>query len=229
MPAENKRRFYILYAAVLFLLIAAGRVTAFAFSHVSVDIAYAPWVADVLQYGTEVLGAAKTAVGFAGVSFALWHFSVKDGGRTAFVFFLSLLLENGIRFCIDFFSSALVYYGVPMALLSLGIQLLYETVFLFLALLIAWLLRRADLRNPEKKGYTDASGARWSILLFMASVLGQEVIYLADHLRLYGSMTLAETAVCTGNFLRIIVIWGGAALLVSEGTLLIFRRQITKR
>ncbi len=211
----RRHSFFIPFAAALLFLIAAGRVTALVYSHVAVDISYAAWVSTALQYTEEVLQGAKNALGYSAIAWAVWHMSFSAGLRAAAVFFAGLVAENVARFLIDYASSALVYYGAALALAAVGLQLLFETVLLVVAFLVVWRLKVRHDRGAETFA-TCAVGARTAVLLPMAVRLVEEVVYLTGFLRQYGGMTLTETASATAAFLRILVIYGGVALLLCE-------------
>lgn len=227
MQAQEKRISYGWYVLALFLIIAAGRVTTFIYNNVSVDISYAGWVSGVLEYGMVFFTAAKNALGYSAVAYAVWHLSVKADSRMAVLFFIGLAAENAARFLIDYFTSSLSAYGVTMSLISLGLQLLYETVFLLLAWVTARLFRHlyhcsGHLRKERR--YSAKNAARLSLLLLMAAQLVSELIYLMEFLSVYTDITNTEIASCVGSFVYIIVMYGGVPLLLCEAAFWFLRR-----
>ncbi len=228
MLEEKKRLSYGLYAVILLLIIGAGRVTMTVYNNVSVDVAYAAWVADLFQYGSDFLNGVKIAFGYGAIAYAVCHISERAGNAAFFLYLGGLFVENAARFLIDYFSSSLSYYGIPLTLVSLGFRFFYEGIFAFAALLISRrFLRR--IRNSSEKTEKNApsasiNAARFSVLLFLAAQLLGEVGYLADHLFTYGEMTSQELAVCIGSFLNIAVMYGGIPLLLCEGVFLLMPR-----
>ncbi|MBE6598164.1 MAG: hypothetical protein E7638_01840 [Ruminococcaceae bacterium] len=219
MKTKNKGFLYFWFGFALFLVIAISRALTFAYSNVAVDISYAPWVADVLQLAAEIMYGVKNAIGYSAVAYGTWHISKKVGSRLALVFFLGLVFENAVRLFIDILSSALMNYGIPLALISLGIQLIYESVFLLLALAVSrFFLRLKDWhphRTKEKRVSAKLS-ARCALVLFTASELIREVVYFIEYYFTYAPLAASEFAEALGSFLRIIVIYGGIPVLLCE-------------
>lgn len=216
MSEGKKRLSYGLYAALLLLVIGAGRVSMTVYNNVSVDIAYAPWFADVFQYATDILNGAKIALMVGAIAYST-HFISKKSGNVTMLFALGgLFVENAARFVIDWVSSSVAYYGVPLILISLFSRFLYEG----LLVLAAWGIARLFL----KRSWKAVSSARLSVVLFMAAQLVGEIRYLAEHLSLYGGMTSQEIAVCVGSFLNIVVMYGGIPLLLCEAVFRVMKR-----
>lgn len=227
MQAEEKRISCVWYTLVLLLLIAAGRATTFVYNNVSVDISYAGWVSGLLEYGTAIFTAAKNALGYSAVAYAAWHISMRVSNQLAVLFFVGLVIENAARFLIDYLTSSLGTYGAGMALISLGLQLLYETVFLLLACVTARLLKHLYYRSHGlRKGrkYSAENAARLSVLLLMAAQLVSELLYLIEFLSMYTDITNTEIASCVGSFVYIIVMYGGIPLLLCEAAFWFLRR-----
>lgn len=216
----KKRLSYGLYALVLLLVIAAGRATMAVYNTVSVDIAYASWFADLFQYATDVLNGAKIALGYGAMAYCTHYISKKAGSIALAVFIGGLILENAVRFLLDYLSSSTAYYGIPLTLIALGGRLLYEGAFALAAWLIVrlFLKRRAKETDEKRKAVFRAeNGARASVLLLMTAQLLGELGYLLDYLSVYGDMTSSEIAACVGSFLYILVMHGGIPLLLCEG------------
>lgn len=230
MRTEEKRISLGWYALVLFLILAAGRATTFLYNNVAVDVAYAEWTSEALRYGKDILNAAKNALGYSAIAYAAWNLSLSMSNWTTLLFFAGLVAENVARFLIDWFASSLGQYGVEMALISLGLQLLYETIFL----LLAWLTARLSIRffhqsnsRRRERRYSAENAARFSILLLLAAQLVSEIVYLIQFLNAYTDITNTEIASCVGSFLYIIFMYGGIPLLLS-GAAFWFLRRITR-
>lgn len=232
--SENKRSPvgfpFGLYAAALLLIIAAGRAVMFAFNQVSVDVSYAPWVSDVLQAAADILNGAKNALGYAGIGFCLWNISEGVAWRAFGVFAAGLFLENVIRFLIDYFSSGLSYYGIPLTLVTLGLRFLYEAGLALALVGIVTLFRRmARKREGESRCFTRCltveNGVRAGLLLVMAAQLLSEVLYVVDYFTVYAEMSPAEISACVGSFLSILVMYGGVPLLLAEGAFLLLKKN----
>ncbi len=225
MRLTSKGRFYLLYGVGLLCLIAAGRITALFYSYTAVDIAYASWVSELLYYMTEVLNGAKCALGYTAIAYAVWQLSVKDGVWASLLFFGGLAAENAARVLIDLFSSALTYYGVPLAVASVSIQLLFETLFLVFALLAALFFGK---RHGKGKGpvHSSLGAARTAVLALLLVMLARETGYLLEHLRLYGELNAGELALAIGGFLEIAVMYGGVPLLLCEAAHAAFRKAM---
>ncbi len=230
--AREKKRFrFGIYALVLFLIIVMGRAASLFYSYAATDISYDAWVSTVLQWGTMVFAAAKNVLGYAAVAYCAWYFSEKAGNLAALLFFAGLVIENAARFVLDCVTSSLVY-GWQMALMSLLLQLAYETVFLILACLIVRLfkhLKKQNLDNVRKlKRYTAENAARVALLLLLAAQLVSELLYLLDFLSRYTDITNAEIASCVGSFLSILVMDGGVPLLLCEAAFWFVRRMTVR-
>jgi len=230
---ENKRISYVWYALALVLIIAAGRVTMTVYNNVSVDISYAPWFANLFQYAADGLNGAKIALGFGAVAYAVHHVSKKAGTITMFLYLGGLLLENAARFLIDYFSSGLAYYGIPLTLMALGSRFLYEAIFVLAAWLIARIfLKRANsaaedektAKTGKKSFFSGENSTVLAILLLMAAQIVGEIGYLAEHISIYGELTAEDLSVCIGSFLYIIVMYGGIPLLCKEWVFPFMRR-----
>ena len=151
MIKEKKRLPYVLYTAVLLLVIAAGRVTMTVYNNVSVDISYASWFADLFEYATEILNGAKIALGYGAIAYCTHRVSKKAGAVTLLLYLAGLFLENAARFLFDWLSSSVSYYGIPLTLISLGTRFLFEGFLAFAAWLIALLFLRIQTASAEKK------------------------------------------------------------------------------
>jgi len=229
MRVEEKRFSMVLYTLLLFLIIAAGRVVTAVYNYISVDISYAEWVSSVLEYCSMLITGAKNALGYAAVAYCYRHISVRASDTAAVIFIVGLAAENAARFLIDYFTASLTVYGVKMALISLGLQFLYETLFLLLACVVvrlfSYLLRRSGNLRKERI-YTAENGARLSLLLLMTAQLISELVYLLQFLSMYTDITNQEIASCVGSFIYILVMYGGVPLLLCEAAFL-FLGKIT--
>jgi len=230
MSEGKKRISYGFFALTLLLIIAAGRTTKAIHSIVYNDIVYADWFVNLFEYATDILDSVKTALGYSAIAYCTHYVSKKAGTLSLLIYIGGLLLENAARFFIDYFSSAITYYGIPMVLSSLSIQFLYETIFAVAAWAIAlWFLRLRNSPKQKEKGhrFTAENNARLSILLLMtASIIQLAIFYISQYIKIR-EMTSIELARCIGAFLSVIVIDGGIPLLLCEAAFF-FLRHITR-
>ncbi len=233
MLEGRKRLSYGLFSLLLLLVIGAGRVTMTVYNNVSVDIAYASWVADLFQYATDLLNGAKIALIYGAIAYAVCCISGRAGNTVMFLCLGGLLVENAARFLIDYFSSGLSYYGIPLAVITLSLRFLYEGAFVLAARFIAGgvlrRIRKASEESGKKKMPLPIHGARISVLVFLAAQVLGEIGYLADHIRTYGGMSSQEIAVCVGSFLNIFVMYGGVPLLLCEVVFWLMPRLTLKK
>ena len=205
---------------VLFMLVLAllGRGVSYINTAASTDITYADWIPAALSYLGELLVCARTVLGIAGITFAMYFF-----GKPAALRFLAgaagaALVDYAARFVIDLATKAITEVEL-LAASWLFMQFLFEMVFVVLSYFVAgWMkakMERAEVRRQAEK-YTVNRACTVSLLLVMLSRIALEVWYLVDFLRTYTNITATETASIVGVFLKVIVIYGGAAVLLGE-------------
>lgn len=234
MAKKKKITPYLIYAALLFLIIAAGRASMAVYNNLSVDIAYDPRFSNLFQHCSDILNGVKLALGFGGIAYCTHHVSKKAGNITLLVYLAGLFLENAARFLLDWLSSGVAYYGIPLTLTVLAGRFLLEGVFA----LAAWLISRIFLRQsesgdnaPNKKKthrlFSAGGSGVVSVLFCMTVPIINEIRYLLDHFTLYGELTSEELAVCIGSFLNILVMYGGIPLLCLELVFLLMKKLFT--
>jgi len=224
--AGEKRISYLRLVLLLLVIIACGRASSYFYSCTATNIAYDDWVSDALQYLVTFFESAKNALGYSAIAYSMWHISNKAGYISAVVFFCCLVVENAAKFMIDLISSSLIY-GPILALISLGIQLLYETVILVIAVFAAKLMKRlfSVSNHPRKaKKYNMENSARLAVLIFMSARIISEIMYLIDFLSKYTDITNTEIASCVGSFIYIIVMYGGLPLILCEAAFWFMKR-----
>lgn len=205
---------------VLLMLVLAllGRGVSYVNTAAATDISYADWVPAALSYLGELLVCARTVLGIAGITFAVYFF----GKPTALRFLAgaagAALLDYSARFVIDLVTKAITDVEL-LAASWLFMQFLFEMLFVVLSYVVAGAMKskmeRAEVRRQAEK-YTVNRACTVSLLLVMLSRIALEVWYLVDFLLMYTNITATETASMVGAFLKVIVIYGGAAVLLGE-------------
>jgi len=203
---------------LMLVLVLLGRVISYINTAASTDITYADWVPAALSYLGELLVCARTVLGIAGITFAMYFF----GKPTAFRFLAgaagAALADYAARFGIDLATKAITDVEL-LAASWLFMQFLFEMVFVVLSYFAAgWMkakMERAEVRRQAEK-YTVNRACTVSLLLVLLSRIALEVWYLVDFLLMYTNITATETASIVGAFLKVIVIYGGAAVLLGE-------------
>lgn len=205
---------------VLFMLVLVflGRGVSYINTAASTDISYADWVPAALSYLGELLVCARTVFGIAGIVFAVYFF----GKPTALRFLAGTagiaLIDYSARFGIDLATKAIAEVEI-LAASWLFLQFLFEMLFVVLSYVIAGMMKekrkRSESRRQAEK-FTVNRACTVSLLLVLLSRLALEVWYLVDFLLAYTNITATETASMVGAFLKVIVIYGGAAVLLGE-------------
>ena len=201
---------------VMLALVVLGRGVSSFHTVAATDIAFDAWVSSALSYLAELLVCARTVAAIAGITWAVYR--NQGSGKFLAAAAVIALLDYAARFVIDFASSAIVGAEV-LAASWLLLQFLFEMLFVVLAYLIAGAMRKkftaAETRRQAER-YTVNRSCTVSLLLVMVSRLMLEVWYLIDFMLAYTDITAAETAAIVGSFLKVLVIYGGAAVLFGE-------------
>ena len=200
-------------------LVVLGRSVSYFHTVTATDIAYAAWVSSALSYLAELLVCARTVTAIAGIAYAVYHPQTQNGGKFLAAAGLIALFDYGARFLIDYVTSAIVDAEI-FAVVWLLLQYLFEMIFIVLSYAVASSMRKKFIAagsSLRAEKYTVSRACAVSVLLVLLSRLAMEVWYLADFLLAYTDVTAAETASIVGSFLKVIVIYGGAALLFGEG------------
>ncbi|MBP3292951.1 MAG: hypothetical protein J6N32_04285 [Clostridia bacterium] len=205
---------------VLLMLILAlfGRGVSYVNTAAATDISYAAWVPAALSYLGELIVCARMVLGIAGITFAMYFF----GKPTALRFLAgtagAALADYAARFGIDLATKAIAEMEF-LAASWLFMQFLYEMLFVVLSCVVAGAMKakmeRTEVRRQAEK-YTVNRACTVSLLLVMLSRLALELWYIVDFLLAYTNITAAETAAMVGTVLKVIVIYGGAAVLLGE-------------
>ncbi len=230
---KKKSAFVPLLLLLLLVLAAVSRVLAYGCTVVSTDIAYPAWAEGVLSYAVDIFEAARVTLIFAAVSYAV--FSEKDRASTTVVCVVSSFADYAARFFIDYFTGS-IYGSEALALIWVGMNFMLEAVFVALAYILAVImLRRRESRTKEEYAYRKSGGISWgktamcaSMIYLGARILG-EIYYLIDFLTSYVNITSGEIASIVTAFLRIIIIWGGAAAVVNLLCRIVLPEEAGKR
>lgn len=206
-------------------LIAAGRITTHFTSLAATDVAFPEWVSFVTGLIAELIVCARIVVGYSGLTQCVYHplSSAGTGRRTALPGMLALVLilsftDYLARFVIDFASGSIL--GTEMlAAVWLLMQYLYEAVFIVMSMLLILLTAgkyRAAETEHSRRRYDPAAAVRVSVLLTLLSRVILEIVSIVQFVSTYTDITSAETASMIGSVVRVIVIYGGGALLIGE-------------
>ncbi len=205
---------------VLLMLVLAllGRGVSYVNTAASTDITYAAWIPAALSYLGELIVCARTVLGIAGITFAMYFF-----GKPAALRFLAgtagaALIDYAARFGIDLVTKAIAEVEL-LAASWLFMQFLYEMLFVVLSYVVAGAMKakmeRTDVRRQAEK-YSVNRACTVSLLLVMLSRIVLEAWYIVDFLLTYTNITATETAAMVGAVLKVVVIYGGAAVLLGE-------------
>ncbi len=215
-PTKKQNGFYITFIAMLALAL-LGRGVSWFHTVTANDIAYAAWVPTVLSYLAEILVCARVTLAIAAITFAVYRGT--GAGSYLAAAAITAFLDYGARFLIDFATSAIVGMEA-VAAIWLTLQFLFEMLFVVFSYVVAAYMKKKfrtteSPRQAEK--YSVNRAATVSLLLVMLSRIALEVWYLVDFLLTYSDITSTETASIVGAFLKVIVIYGGVAVLLGEG------------
>lgn len=223
-----KQKFFCFTVTTLALLVVLGRVTSYFNTISATDVAVSDWVTTLLTYLGEILTAARTVVSFSAIAVAAYVLDKKSLVFSTVYVFAFALLDYAARFLIDFVNGAIT--GVEtMAIIWLLLQFAYEGIFIILAVLIVNMMK-AKLDNAETPRraakFSCIRAVRWSLFAVCLSRVALEVYFLVDFLLTYTNITNTETASIIGQFLKIIVIYGGISFMLAEGMQSVYARLI---
>lgn len=203
---------------LMLALVLLGRGVSYFHTIAATDIAYAAWVSSVLSYCAEILVCARTVIAIAGITYGVYHPQTQSGGKFLAAAAVTALVDYAARFTIDCVTGAIADAEI-FAAAWLLLQFLFEMLFVALSYVIAGWMRKksaaSDTRGAAEK-YSVNRSCAVSVLLVMLSRLALEVWYLIDFLLAYTDITAGETASIVGTFLKVIVIYGGTAVLIGE-------------
>lgn len=199
-------------------LVVLGRGVSYLNTIASTDISYAAWVSSVLSYLAELLVCARTVLGIAGITYAMYRFGKREAWKFLGAAAGAALTDYAARFLIDFATSAIADVEV-LAASWLLLQFLFEMLFVALSYVLAEILKKkfeaTEIKRQAEK-YTVNRSCMISLLCVMLSRIALEIWYLIDFMIAYTDITAAETASIVGSFLKVIVIYGGIAVLLGE-------------
>ena len=122
------------------------------------------------------------------------------------------------RFIIDYVTGSILG-SEALAVIWLLLQFLYEGVFIVMSMLLI-LLQAGKYRSAEtarsRTRHSPAAAVRCSVLLTLLSRLILEAVSIVQFVTTYTGITSAETASMIGSVIRILVIYGGGALILGE-------------
>lgn len=214
----QKKNGLITTIAAMFVLIVLGRGVSYFNTIAANDISYASWVSSVLSYLAELLVCARVVLAIAGITYAVYRPGKEGAEKFLGAAACAALLDYGARFLIDFVTNAIVGAELVAAIWLL-LQFLFEMLFVFLSYIVSGVMKKkfksTEIRRQAEK-YTVNRSCTISLLLVMLSRIALEIWYLIDFVTTYTDITSTETASIVGSFLKVIVIYGGAAVLLGE-------------
>lgn len=223
-----KTKFFLFTVITLALLVALGRLNSYFNTLSATDVAISDWVTTLLTYLGEVLTACRTVVSFSAIAVAAYLFDRRTLVLSTVYVFAFAFLDCAARFVIDFVTGAIT--GVEtMAVIWLLLQFAYEAIFIILAVLIVNMMKAKldNAENPRKAAkYSPIRAVRWSLFAVCLSRVALEVYYLIDFLLTYTNITNTEIASIIGQFLKIIVIYGGISFILAEAAQSIYAKLI---
>lgn len=215
----ERPRFFPALVLILLALAALGRTASYFYTVSATDIAFADWVPSAVSYVGELIVCARLAVSVGFFTFSAYSGSRSEGKRYLTAAILASAVDYAARFLIDWCTGAIAG-AAALAGIWVLIQFLLEAALLAAA---SWLIRRKAERfraAETSKARRSASPTRANlcgVAVFLLLHLVTEVCYLIDFLVTYTGITGTEIASIVGSFLRIAVIYGGAAFLIAEG------------
>jgi len=220
-----------LTALVLVGLTVLGLALGYVYSLMATDIMYSNFAVYVMGVLVDVVSTVRVCVGYGAVLYAMWRWEwtteqdrYRCGGTTAFVVWLLDAAEYFSSYLVDSATSSITDRET-MAILWLLLQLLSSTALLLLCYFTG---RRLCHPAGERKKATLNRAMTQCVAYILAARLLSEISYLADFLRTYSSITAGEITTIVGQFVYILLLYGGAAWLSSMATLWCFRKGFGK-
>lgn len=214
-----KKNFFLFTAVTLAALVVLGRLNSYFNTIAATDIAISDWVTTLLTYLGEILTSCRTVISFSAIAAAAYLLDKKSLVISCVIAVGFALLDYAARFLIDCFSGAITGMET-MAVIWLLLQLAYEAIFIALAILIVNMMKtKFDLAETPRRAakFSCIRAVRWALFAVCLSHIALEVYYLIDFLLTYTNITNTEIASMIGQFLKIIVIYGGIAFILAEG------------
>ena len=213
---EEKKR-YSLTAAVIILVVTVilSRIVSGLYSVTYSDISFADWVPLTLGYISEILVSLRVALSYCAVGYMTYAMR----GRAAVIAVTAIVfLDLLLRFLIDCWSGAILGQEL-FAAIWLLLQFVYEFVFIILAFIVARMMRDKCYQAEETRlraKYSPKKAVRYAVLLYLASRVFSEILYLIDFLTTYDDITSGEVASIVKSFLMIFVIYGLVGILFAD-------------
>ncbi len=212
---KKQNGFLITFVAmVVFALL--GRGVSWFYTVTANDITYAAWIPTMLSYMAEILVCVRVTLAIAGITYATYNGT--GTGKYLIAATATAFLDYGARFLIDFATNAIVG-AEAVAAIWLTLQFLFEMLFVIFSYVVAVTMKKKHLTKESRRQaekYSVNRSTMLSLLLVMLSRIVLEVWYLVDFLMAYSNITATETASMIGSFLKVIVIYGGIAVLLGE-------------
>lgn len=225
MNKKNNARLLLTVLLWSLALIVMGRVSTQFTAIASTDVAFPEWIAFVSSLVSELIVCARMVIGCAGLAQCAYHpiQSAENKKKTALPAMLILVLAMAFtdylaRFLIDFFTGSIAG-SESLAVIWLFFQFLYEGVFIVMAMLL--ILLQANKYNAAETArsgdrHSPSIAVRLSVLLILISRVVLEVISIVDFVTTYSDITTTETASMIGAVIKILVIYGGSAMILGE-------------
>ena len=225
MNKNSSTRLFLTVLAASLGLIVMGRVSTQFTAIASTDIAFPEWVSFVFAIVSELIVCARIVMGCAGLAQCAYHPAVTPDGRkhTALAPMLTMVLALSLadylaRFLVDFLTGAVT--GMEgLAMIWLLMQFLYEAVFIVMSMLLILLQARkfaAAETARSRERHSPAAAVRCAVLLILLSRVVLEAASIIEFVSTYSDITAAETASMIGSVIKILVIYGGGALILGE-------------
>lgn len=220
---NNSRAALFLRVLVLSLIfIVLGRVSTQFTAVAATDVAFPEWVSFVFSIVSELIVCARIVIGYAGMTHCAYGSSGETAksalpGMTVLVLALSLA-DYLARFVIDLAGGSITG-AEGVALIWLGLQFLYEGIFIVLSMLIITVQKNKYTiaeTSRSRARHNPQTAVRYSVLLTLVSRLALEIVSIIEFVTTYTGITAAETASMIGSVIKIIVIYGGGALILAE-------------
>ncbi len=225
MNKKNNIRLFLTVLGISLALIAMGRVSTQFTAVASTDVAFPEWVAFVFSLISELIVCARIVMGCAGLAQCAYHPTQSADGkkRTALPAMLTMVIALSLtdylaRFFIDYITGAIT--GTEsLAVIWLLLQFLYEAVFLVMSMLLILLQEgkfAAAQTARSRERHSSAAAVRCSVLLILLSRVVLEVVSIIEFVTTYSDITTSEIASMIGSIIKILVIYGGGAMILGE-------------
>lgn len=226
----STKKFYIFLAAFFTILVVISRLSSYFYSFTYTDITFPDWVPTFFHTISLVSVCAELALSFAAISYSSFNLPSPHSLITFILTSAFSLADSMTKLLIDCLTNSLDEYGM-LALVYILLQFAYRFVLLILSLLIsrAFILKRKSMASEKSAKYSEKRAAGFSVLLLFATQLASEVSYLIKFLNTYSDITSAETLSIIGSFIRLITVYGIAAMIISLSFISFFGKSCEKK